>query len=277
MESGRQGTTGNGCASRLERRNRVAAKSTLRVPPVFVFSKEKSLPGSAIAVVLSSVIADASLKLQERYAAALSRTHGFRLREIVSNGPELEECLKRGGIHLVLLDLFLDGWTGLDSLRQARMSHPRVDWLILSRGGDPDTVRGCICLGAFDYLIKPFSIERLETALTAYFRYHEGLTQRTNPWLQEDLDRVTGLRGHFVRKGEEVPKGLQPKLLERVRACLAGHFAARSSVEVGAQMGISRSTARRYLEYLAERGEAAVEYEVSDVGRPVKLYRSSQA
>ena len=95
-------------------------------------------------MLLSCVIADNSLKLQEQYAAAIGRTEGFRLREVVSDGPELEECLFRGGIHLVLLDLFLEGWMGLDSLRQARSHHPRVDWLILSRGGDPDLVRGCI-------------------------------------------------------------------------------------------------------------------------------------
>jgi Response regulator of citrate/malate metabolism len=42
---------------------------------------------------------------------------------------------------------------------------------------------------------------------------------------------------------------------------------------MGSLLGVSRSTARRYLEYLAEKGEASVEFEVSDVGRPVKLYR----
>jgi response regulator of citrate/malate metabolism len=225
------------------------------------------------AMLLSSVIADDSLKLQERYAAALGRAKGFRLREIVSSGPELDDCLLRGGIHLVLLDLYLDGWNGLESLRQARIRHPRVDWLILSRGGDPDIVRGCICLGAFDYLIKPFPTERLEMALSAYYQYHEGLTQRTNPWQQDDLDRVTGLRGHFAGKGNEVPKGLQSKILHQVRACLGENARPRSSAEMGAMLGISRSTARRYLEHLAEKGEAAVEYEVSDVGRPVKLYR----
>ena len=224
-------------------------------------------------MLLSSVIADESLKLQERYAAALGRAKGFRLREIVSNGPELDGCLERGGIHLVLLDLYLDGWNGLESLRQARIRHPRVDWLILSRGGDPDLVRGCICLGAFDYLIKPFPAERLEMALAAYYQYHEGLTQRTNPWQQEDLDRVTGLRGHFVRKWDEVPKGRQYKLLQQVRTYLGENSRPRTATEARSLGWVSRSTARRYLEYLWEKGEASVEVEVSDVGRPVKLYR----
>jgi len=241
--------------------------------PPWLFCSMAPTPGKRPAMLLSSVIADDSLKLQERYAAALGRTRGFRLREIVSSGPELDQSLQRGGIHLVLLDLFLEGWNGLDSLRQARIRHPRVDWLILSRGGDPDVVRGCICLGAFDYLIKPFSTLRLERTLSTYYRYHEGLTQRTNPWQQEDLDRVTGLRGHLPGDLEDVPKGLQSKLLDRVRSCLGQNARARSSAEMGSALGISRSTARRYLEYLAEKGEASVEYEVSDVGRPVKLYR----
>ena len=224
-------------------------------------------------MILSCVIADHSLVLQNQYAVALSRTQNLRLRETVTSGLELEGCLARGNVHLVLLDIFLEGWGGLDSLRRARAKYPRVDWLILSSGVDPDIVRGCVCLGIFDYLIKPFSTVRLERALAAYYRYHQGLTKRTNPWRQKDLDVITGLRGGFSGGLEECPKGIQVKLLKRLRTCMAERGRCLSAHEAGSFTGVSRSTARRYLEYLVESGEASFEYEMSSVGRPLKLYK----
>ena len=223
--------------------------------------------------ILSCAIADTSLALQRKYALALSRTSHFRLRETVTTGSELEKCLERGDVHLVLLDIYLRGWDGVDSLRKARVRYPRVDWMILSGDDDPDVVRGCICLGVFDYLIKPFSVERLERALNAYFQYHQGLTHRANPWRQKDLDMITSLRGSSTRVLEDPPKGIQRKLLEHIRICIKSNREAISASAFGESIGISRSTARRYLEYLVETGEATFEYDISSVGRPVKLYR----
>ncbi len=60
--------------------------------------------------------------------------------------------------------------------------------------------------GVFDYLIKPFSTERLERALSAYYQYYQGLTQRTNPWRQKELDLITGLKGRFFSGLDEYPK-----------------------------------------------------------------------
>ncbi len=224
-------------------------------------------------MILSCVIADSSLELQSQYAVALSRTQNLHLKETVTTGGELEDCLKRANAHLVLLDIFLNGWGGLSSLRQARIKYPRIDWLVLSSGDDPDVVRGCICLGVFDYLIRPFSTERLERALSAYYQYYQGLTQRTNPWRQKELDLITGLKGRFFSGLDEYPKGIQVKLLERLRACMEERDKAMSASTAGSYVGISRSTARRYLEYLVERRQATVEYDISSVGRPVKLYR----
>jgi response regulator of citrate/malate metabolism len=245
----------------LERRNRIHEKTTGQ--------GRRNLPMN----VLSCVIADNSLALQKQYALALSRTRCFRLKETATTGMELEECLQRGNLHIVLLDIYLREWNGVDSLRQARALYPRIDWMILSGDDDPDIVRGCVCLGVFDYLIKPFPVERLERALHAYYQYHMGLTQRINPWKQKELDMVTSLRGGFPASLNDPPKGIQTKLLDRFRTFLACYIGTISASGAGEAIGVSRSTARRYLEYLVETGEATFEYDISDVGRPLKLYR----
>jgi response regulator of citrate/malate metabolism len=100
-----------------------------------------------------------------------------------------------------------------------------------------------------------------------------GLTQRTNPWKQKDLDMVTSLRGNFPANLNDPPKGIQSKLLERFRTFMTCYTGTISASGAGEAIGVSRSTARRYLEHLVEMGEATFEYSISNVGRPLKLYR----
>ena len=70
-----------------------------------------------------------------------------------------------------------------------------------------------------------------------------------------------------------IPKGLQLKCLNDVETFLKEHDAAFSAEEVGENLGISRSTARRYLEFLTMSERVAVEYAYRRVGRPEKRYR----
>lgn len=223
---------------------------------------------------LSVLVAEDDPTLRDLYGDYLKRLRGFRLQDQVSSGPALFEALKEKAIHLVLLDLFLPGFDALDGLRRARVSHPRIDFIVLSVGTSPDAVRGSLCLGAFDYLIKPFAFSRFKTALEAYRTYHLGLTERREPWRQEELDRLTGTLATLPLAPDLAPpKGLQAKLVGDVTALLQAWDKSLSAAEVGELLGISRSTARRYLEYLVEIDQVSVDYAFREVGRPVKLYR----
>lgn len=223
---------------------------------------------------LSVLIAEKDSTLCALYGDYLKKLRGFRLQGRVDSGETLFSVLAAQTIHLVLLDLYLPGFGLLEGLRRARLSHPRVDFIILSVGSAPDAVRGALCLGAFDYLIKPFAYSRFKAALEAYRIYHLGLTERREPWKQEELDRLTGtVLVPPAAFDQAPPKGLQAKLIGDVTALLQAWDKPLSAAEAGDLLGVSRSTARRYLEYLAEQGRADVEFAFREVGRPVKLYR----
>ncbi len=222
------------------------------------------------AVLLSTVIAENSVELQKRYAAALRRLKGFRIGGIASNTLELEQRLQQGGVHLVVLDMFLKGWDGLEALRRARFRHPQVGWVVLSIEADPEIIKGSLCLGIFDYLIKPFPTKRLEAALAAYSRYHGSLTQRMSPWEQNDLDRVTDW-GRLPIERTRNSEGDSGDLPSARQDCLGESENPAPRPKWGV-LGVSRGTARRYLEYLAETGEVLVEYGATRYGRPPTLY-----
>lgn len=58
-----------------------------------------------------------------------------------------------------------------------------------------------------------------------------------------------------------------------MRAALSGEPAGLSAAEVAARCGMSRVTARRYLEHLAEAGAVRREPRYGGPGRPEMSYR----
>lgn len=95
---------------------------------------------------------------------------------------------------------------------------------------------------------------------------------------QQRLDRLLGLPGAALPKGIE--KGMLKRvhqLLERRSRDLAlsdPESQAMSAKEVGAQIGVSRVTAWRYLEHLFETNQMELDFSYGAPGRPAKLYRS---
>ncbi|WP_309129691.1 PAS domain-containing protein [Microbacterium sp.] len=77
------------------------------------------------------------------------------------------------------------------------------------------------------------------------------------------------------RQRAGLPKGLSAETLERVASALAMHPDA-SAAELGAEMSISRVSARRYLEHLASTGRALRSLDYGTKGRPGTRYRANE-
>jgi response regulator of citrate/malate metabolism len=224
---------------------------------------------------LAVLIADEDPMLRALYADYLKGIPGYALAAEADSGRALDSVLRAQAIDLVLLDIFLKGFGQVEGLRRTRALYPRVDLIVLSEGRDPDVVRGALCQGAFDYLIKPFTFQRFKAALEAYRIYNLGLTQRKAAWQQEELDCLvrSSMRARMVCPVLVPPKGVQVKLLNDVMSLLRTLDKPVSATDMGNKLKISRPTARRYLEHLVDAGVVEVEYAFRRVGRPVKLYR----
>jgi len=70
-----------------------------------------------------------------------------------------------------------------------------------------------------------------------------------------------------------LPKGLQFATLERIINDLRNNQLPLSADEVASLSGVSRVTARRYLEYLVASGRAVIEPVYREVGRPINKYK----
>ena len=75
-----------------------------------------------------------------------------------------EEALKRfsdGGAECVLLDIWLPGMDGIEVLKEFKKRYPEVPVIMISGHGNVETAVKATKLGAYDFLEKPLSLEKV--------------------------------------------------------------------------------------------------------------------
>jgi DNA-binding NtrC family response regulator len=88
--------------------------------------------------------------------------------EAVSSTREALARLKANQYPIVISDIYLDERTGLDVLDAARAGNPSCSVILMTARGTMETVMAATRGGAFDYIAKPFELDRiLETVKRA--------------------------------------------------------------------------------------------------------------
>jgi two-component system, CitB family, response regulator DctR len=210
-----------------------------------------------------------------RAVAALHRrivdsTAYLKTSHVALNGDHAFSALGTVQPDLVILDLTMSGGDGLSFLRRLRAAELAVDVIVVTASRDRSAVDQVTRLGVVDYLVKPFTPQRLRQSLSAFAIRRHTLTTRSK-LCQADVDAVRA--SGAPRRGRRLPKGLKEATLRAVLAQLDGGAESLSADEVGARVGVARVTARRYLEYLALLGIIEVTRETSGPGRPRNRYR----
>lgn len=192
----------------------------------------------------------------------------FSVESTAKSGKEAIEALNKVDIDLVILDIYMPELDGLETLRRIRQDRRDIDVVVVSAAHEIDTVREVMRLGAFDYVVKPFTYERLSQAMEGYRTY----LKKRGELDQKDIDSIMRRETQTTRDGC-LPKGLSARQLEKVIACLRKADNGLAADEVAGITGVSRVTARRYLEYLVSISQASVDQEHGSIGRPINLYR----
>ncbi|HEY0891011.1 MAG TPA: response regulator [Nocardioides sp.] len=198
----------------------------------------------------------------------VERIPGFRILGVASTGEQALADIARLTPDLVLLDVHLPDVSGTEVLRRLRGAGNDVGVIVITAAREADTVRAAAAAGAAHYLVKPFAFEDLAERLDAFRRAHEALRGLQRPG-QADIDAVFA-RQPSVR--DQLPKGLSNETAEAVLAAL-GDGAELSAAECAAAVGISRVSARRYLEHFSSVDRVAVRLNYGTSGRPERRYR----
>ena len=100
--------------------------------------------------------------------AARLRSEGFDV-EIAGDGPSGVELVERTRPDLVVLDLMLPGFDGLEVCRRIQRDRPVPVLMLTARDSETDVLVG-LAVGADDYLAKPFSPRELVARIRTILR-----------------------------------------------------------------------------------------------------------
>jgi two-component system response regulator DctR len=201
----------------------------------------------------------------------ISSLEGFSVAGEAGTGTEALALLEHRKANLLILDIFMPELDGIQTLRAIRKATWDVDIIVITAAQGGEIIKESARLGVFAYLIKPFTFERFAQTLKSYRQYFLKLGTETHTFSQADVDGIFFSGGKNLPR--HLPKGLQPATLEKVIYFLRESSEGVSSEELASFLGVSRVTARRYLEYLASAGRAVMEPVYREWGRPVNRYR----
>jgi len=174
-------------------------------------------------------------------------------------------------VDVILLDLNLPDGHGLDVVRALRSGGHPADVIAVTSARDLALVRASVSLGIVQYLLKPFAFAALRDRLERYAAYREQVGATPTAASQDEVDRaLSALR---TATSSTLPKGLSQPSLDAVVTALRAEARGASAGELAEAVGMSRVTARRYLEHLVDAGAATRTSRYGGTGRPEVEYR----
>ena len=186
---------------------------------------------------------------------------------LASSGDEGLSLLRRETVHAVILDLKMEGKTGLETLEQMRRGGCRVPVIILTGYGTIDAVKQAMHLGAIEFLSKPFDLADID-------RLVRSAVERRKLEIEAEM-----LAGRLSTLNSE----LQERLERTERLALIGRISAEILHEINNPLTVIHGYAQLLLDELesggrepAERGKylAAIGKEVARCQAISRLFLS---
>ncbi len=197
---------------------------------------------------------------------------GFQVVSVQLKGRDALDYLEEHPVDLALVDVYLPDISGLELSKEIREREYNTDIILITAASDGETVMKAVRAGTFDYIMKPFSKERLIQALDKYRNYR----LRLDAGESIPSSAVDSLMQTEQKEGppRNLDKGISSFTLQKVEEFFLVQNRRVTIQEMAEKLNLSRITARRYLEYLHNQGEIQKSFEYSDVGRPHAVYSS---
>lgn len=208
----------------------------------------------------------------------IERVEGFKVIDMATDGVKGIEKIKQLQPDLVIMDIFMPKQDGIETLHQIRAENINVDCISVTAANDVQTIQQILHLGVFDYIMKPFTFERMEQTLIHYRQFKQKMDSASDV-TQAELDEMIGQNWQPVveqvptsKLTQELPKGFNRATMDKVLMYLKQCEMGASADDVASGIGVARVTARRYLDYMEKNELIRVDIQYGSVGRPINQY-----
>ncbi len=178
--------------------------------------------------------------------------------DAVDSGEACLEQVTRRSYDLLLLDIWLPGLDGLETLARLRERHIEAQVIMISGHGSIENAVRATKLGAFDFIEKPLFLEKTMLVVRNALRQHR--LEEENRALRARVDR------QFVMVGESA-------LIQQLRAQIAMAAPTNSRVLISGENGTGKELVARQIHALSNR-RAGPFVEVNCAAIPEELIES---
>lgn len=210
-------------------------------------------------------------KIHEKF---IEKIEGFKVIGTAHSIDEATIWIEELNPQLILLDVYFPDRLGTDLIQFIKERSPTTDIIFITAAAEVDIVKKAFISGVSDYLLKPLTFERFNHCLFNY-KQKRALLNREGTLQNEEITSLwhnSAMLPTEISFANDSPKGIDPltkkKVIEYVQGCTEGITAEK----LGVALGISRSTARRYLEYSVVEKVIYAELIYGSVGRPERRY-----
>ncbi|MFQ5757175.1 MAG: sigma-54-dependent transcriptional regulator [Acidiferrobacterales bacterium] len=147
----------------------------------------------------SILVVDDEPGIRDFLQRALSKRYG--LVEVAEDAETAQELCKRCHFDLLIVDIRLPGRSGLECIQELRASGAVMDVIFITAYADVEATIAALRAGAADFVLKPFRLEQILTAVEHCFerrwlaRENTALRRQVNDF----VDRLYGTAGMVGR------------------------------------------------------------------------------
>ncbi|MEV6069448.1 response regulator [Nocardia sp. NPDC052001] len=226
--------------------------------------------------MINVLIVEDDPAIAQAHKSYVERLPGFRVAGVAHTGRDAIAAAGRSqrgddSIDLVLMDIGLPDMSGLAVAAALAGLRPRPDVIAVTSARDLAMVRAAVAHGVVLYLLKPFTFSAFREKLERYLDYRAALPAGEAAISQQEIDRAFGVLRTPDQRATS-PKGIAPQTMEEVSKAVRAAPSGVSAGEAGRVVGVSRVTAWRYLERLAEDGVVERRTDYGRTGRPQVRY-----
>lgn len=225
-----------------------------------------------MAGVIEILIVEDDLRIADIHRRFIDRIEDFEVVGSAHTGVEAKDWISALKPDLILLDVYLPDMMGTELLSYIQRESPDSDIIFITAASEVHVVKQAFRGGVFDYILKPLTFDRFRESLFSY--KEKRITLSSSGHLEEESIHLLWNQQKTVLPSENIftPKGIDPKTMEKVLFHLSEQTSGITAEKFGVISGLSRSSSRRYLEYLVSEEQASAELIYGTIGRPERRY-----
>lgn len=184
----------------------------------------------------------------------LRRSDHFIISFMAANGREFLDILKTTPVHklpeVVLMDIEMPIMDGVETIASASTLFPKIKFVVLTIFDDEDKIFHAIKAGAYGYLLKENSSEKISEIL---LQMHETGIAPISPGIAHKILQLVQENDLLLVNRSEKKQENLFNLTEREKQILELLKDGLQYKEIGAKLGISANTAKKHVVNIYEK------------------------